>query len=90
MVKVVQAPPDLLLSLSQYYWDRSRCAACRGPLPAAASTQWCRGCGGAAYCSDGCRERHRGEHAQHCGLVRELGDVLSIDFDRYVEPVPFR
>ncbi|KAI8467224.1 MAG: hypothetical protein J3K34DRAFT_431261 [Monoraphidium minutum] len=90
MVKVVDAPPDLLLSLSQYYWDRSRCAACRAPLPAASSIQWCGGCGAAAYCSAACQAKHRGDHGDHCHLCRQLSIVLSIDFDRYVEPVPFR
>jgi hypothetical protein len=90
MVKVVQAPLDLLLSLSQYYWDRSRCAACRRPLAAATATQWCARCGAAAYCGAECRARHAPDHGGHCHLCFELSAVLSIDFDRYVEPVPFR
>lgn len=91
MVKVIQTPPDILLSLSQYYYgDRGRCACCRQQLPAAGALHWCNGCGAAAYCSEGCRQRHGPEHSSHCHMCRELGAVLSIDFDRYVEPVPFR
>lgn len=89
MAKVIPAPLDVLLSLSQHYWDRSRCAACRSPPAAASATSWCQGCGAAAYCSAECRQRHAQEHASHCHLCFELSAVLSIDFDRYVEPVPF-
>jgi len=91
MVKVVQASPDLLLTLSQYYYgDRGRCAGCKQALPAAGELHWCGGCGAAAYCSEGCLQRHSPEHNGHCHLCQELSAVLSIDFDRYVEPVPFR
>lgn len=91
MVKVLSAPLDLLLSLSQYYYgDRGRCAACKSALPAAGALNWCRGCDAAAYCSEGCLQRHAHEHGAHCHLCRELSDVLSIDYDRFVEPIPFR
>lgn len=82
MAKVVQAPPDLLLSLSQYYWDRCRCACCRQELNVAGAVRWCSGCGAAAYCGDACLRRHAQEHRGHCHLTRELANVLSIDFDR--------
>jgi hypothetical protein len=91
MVKVIQAPPDLLLTLSQYYYgDRGRCAGCKQALPAAGALHWCGACGAAAYCGEGCLRRHAPEHGGHCHLCRELSAVLSIDYDRYVEPVPFR
>lgn len=73
-----------------YYGDRGRCAGCKSSLPPAGALTWCPGCGAAAYCSDACRGRHAPDHSVHCGLCRELSAVLSIDYDRYVEPVPFR
>lgn len=91
MAKVIAAPLDVLLALSQhYYGGRDRCAGCHSALPAAGALAWCDGCHAAAYCSEACRGRHAGEHAGHCRLCHELSAVLSIDFDRYVEPVPFR
>lgn len=59
-------------------------------MPAAGGVSWCPGCNAAPYCSSQCMQRHRTEHSMHCGLCRELDAVLSCDFDRYVEPVPFR
>jgi hypothetical protein len=91
MAKVIAAPPDLLLGLSQYYYgDRGRCAGCRQTLPAAGGLSWCPGCNAAAYCGNDCMQRHAQEHRTHCYLCSELSSVLSIDFDRFVEPVPFR
>ena len=52
--------------------------------------QWCEGCHAAAYCSSGCLQRHAREHGTHCFLSKELDEVLSCDFDRFVEPLPFR
>lgn len=91
MVKVVDAPLDLLLALSQhYYGDRARCAACKCALPPAGALHWCGGCDAAAYCGEACLRRHAPEHGGHCHLCRELGAVLSVDYDRFVEPIPFR
>jgi hypothetical protein len=35
-------------------------------------------------------QRHQQEHSQHCGLCKELMDVINVDMDRFIQPVPFR
>jgi hypothetical protein len=35
-------------------------------------------------------QQHQQEHSQHCALCKELMDVINVDMDRFIQPVPFR
>ncbi len=83
---------DVLMLLSAQYFSSSGCAACGADLAACgAAPRTCPGCEVATYCSDACAAASRtGEHAAHCGLLADLHEVLNVDMDRYIQPVPFR
>eukprot|EP00879_Flechtneria_rotunda_P008613 GHRR01009025.1.p1 GENE.GHRR01009025.1~~GHRR01009025.1.p1 ORF type:complete len:215 (+),score=50.31 GHRR01009025.1:357-1001(+) len=93
-VKVVSCPMDDLIMLSQWYFgEGSRCAACRRDLAAQTSSRGhsvqCCECEAAQYCSPECLQRHAPEHKSHCQLLQELQNVLNVDLDRFIQPVPF-
>uniref|UniRef100_A0A383WCC0 MYND-type domain-containing protein n=2 Tax=Tetradesmus obliquus TaxID=3088 RepID=A0A383WCC0_TETOB len=89
-VKVIPRGLDDLLLLSHWYFaGRAACSACRAPLGGGPAAQ-CSACEAAQYCSGECMARHAGEHEQHCGLCRQLMDVINVDMDRFIQPVPFR
>jgi hypothetical protein len=89
-VKVISRSIDDLLMLSHWYFSgRSACSACRAPLGGGPAAQ-CSACEVAQYCSGQCMQQHQQEHGQHCALCKELMDVINVDMDRFIQPVPFR
>jgi hypothetical protein len=74
----------------------STCMSCGGAIGAAAQAQAhalrCGGCGAGRFCGEACRDAFLPVHVaeRHCEIVRGLEEVLSIDWDRYIEPVKFR
>ncbi|KAF8072789.1 hypothetical protein HT031_000449 [Scenedesmus sp. PABB004] len=87
-VKVIPRPLDDLMMLSAWYFGGSTCAACRAPLGGAGVA--CGRCEAAHYCGGACMAAHAREHAAHCGLCASLMQVLNVDMDRFMQPVPFR
>lgn len=89
-VKVIACGLDMLLCFSQYYYSRqSHCNACGREINSSVGVT-CSQCRAATYCSADCQAQHSAEHKSHCGLCQELGDVLNVDFERFLSPVPFR
>lgn len=94
-VKVIKRSMDDLVMLSQWYFGgRSCCSACRRDLSqlsaAGQPVLQCSDCEAAHYCSTECKQRHQEEHRTHCKLCQELLQVLNVDMDRFIQPVPFR
>jgi hypothetical protein len=91
-VKVISQPLDTLLCFSSFYYGMpNRCLGCAGDISSSTSGRCsCEHCGAANYCSHPCKQRHMPEHQQHCHICQELGDVVNVDFERYLSPVPFR
>lgn len=94
-VMVIPRGMDELVMLSQWYFGaRSSCSACRrdlsGHSAAGQPVLQCHECEAAQYCSQECQQRHAQEHATHCGLCQEMMQVLNVDMDRFIQPVPFR
>lgn len=90
-VKVISQPLDILLCFSSFYYGMpNRCLACGGELNRTGGNCTCEACQAANYCNQQCRQRHLPEHQQHCAICQELGDVVNVDFERFLSPVPFR
>jgi len=83
-------------------WRGWGCMACGGPLGAgggggggggglAAALLRCDGCGAGRFCGEACRAAFLPVHVaeRHCEIVRGLEEVLSLDWERFVEPVKF-
>jgi hypothetical protein len=98
-VKVIDCGIDALLSLGQYYLSpppagtAGQCMSCGVLLPGngGAAALRCSGCGAGRFCGEGCRAAFLPLHVseRHCEIVRDLEEVLSLDWERFVEPVKF-
>lgn len=90
-LQVIPWPLDELLLLSQWYFSgRGACSACRRPLSGACPPHPCASCEVAQYCSEACRTQHAAEHRGHCATCSELLEVVNVDYDRFIQPIPFR
>eukprot|EP00775_Hariotina_reticulata_P005631 gene5631-5870_t len=90
-VKIISRSMDDLVMLSQWYFGRRHCcSACGQPLATPAAALQCPYCEAAQYCSGECQQKHAAEHSTHCELCRELNEVLNVDMDRFIQPVPFQ
>jgi hypothetical protein len=103
-VKVIDCGIDALLSLGQYYLSPLpapgagqvvACMSCGSALSPAALAGVgglrCGGCGAGRFCGEACRAAFLPVHVaeRHCEIVRGLEEVLSLDWERFVEPVKF-
>lgn len=92
-VKVINRGMDDLVMISHWYFAGRHCSACRRELASSSSsgpTMQCCDCEVAQYCSAECMQRHKLEHSSHCKLCQELMQVVNVDMDRFIQPVPFR
>jgi hypothetical protein len=92
---VIPCGVDILYSLSHaYFGSHAQCVGCSQPVQAAggggSAERTCSGCGCSRYCSNGCKGAHRPNHLSHCRVVALLGQVVNIDYDRFVDWVAFR
>ncbi|MEW5298096.1 MAG: hypothetical protein WDW36_001254 [Sanguina aurantia] len=94
MVKIIPFSFDTLLAVSSMFFashTQDSCMCCHSDLAAlGGSAPRCSGCQAAVYCSDACRSEDAPLHSSYCALCDDLRDVLSIDFERFIEYIPFR
>lgn len=94
MVKIIPFSFDTLLAVSSMFFashTQDSCMSCHSDLAAlGGSAPRCKGCQAAVYCSDTCRQDNAPLHSSYCALCDDLRDVLSIDFERFIEYIPFR
>lgn len=87
-VTVIPSTIDSLMTLSNFYFlNRDRCLNCGTAV--GFNPVLCTGCNAAGYCAAACRDAHQ-IHKVHCSLCKEIGHVLSIDFETWTSYVPFR
>jgi hypothetical protein len=92
---IIPCGMDILYSLSHaYFGSHTQCLNCPQQVQAAghgsAQERACIGCGCSRYCSAACMAAHRANHMSHCRVVGLLGQVVNIDYDRFVDWVTFR
>lgn len=91
-VKVIAMNLDTLLYTSSLYFDnQGRCHHCHSSVAhLGGSTARCEACTAATYCNGDCAAGNRPVHRTFCPLCRELAEIYNIDFERFIEVVPFR
>jgi len=91
-VKAIPLNLDALMYVSQLYFEQgSVCGACFKDISGlGGSAPCCDQCGAARYCSLDCKNAASGAHATFCGVCSELQEVYNIDFERFIQHIPFR
>lgn len=91
-VKIIPLSLDILMYISQAFFEQRRlCCTCHQDLSVKGGAVFtCSSCQAATYCSPDCRAANAEPHVTFCRACAELMEVYNVDFERFIQHVPFR
>jgi len=91
-VKVIPLNLDSLVYMSQLFFEQGPvCCNCQRDISMqGGAAPRCNSCLTAKYCSQACKEMNMPVHTSFCSICQDLQEVFGVDFDRFIQYVPFR